>query len=69
MLLTVPVLYYKPIQELPLKINRGTKKEDGREERDDRFRGGGGRGRARDLGVQKHFHSRLKALFCFPESH
>lgn len=33
MLLTVPVLYYKPIQELALKINRGTKKEDGREER------------------------------------
>lgn len=33
MLLTVPVLYYKPIQEPALKINRGTKKEDRREEK------------------------------------
>lgn len=30
MLLTVPVLYYKPIQEAALKINRGTKKEYGK---------------------------------------
>lgn len=47
MLLTVPVLYYKPIQELALKINRGTKKEDGREERwqvQGRGEGGGVRG-------------------------
>lgn len=33
MLLTVPVLYCKPIQEVALKMNRGTKKEDGREEK------------------------------------
>lgn len=32
MLLTVPVLYYKPIQEPALKINKGTKKEDSRRE-------------------------------------
>lgn len=30
MLLTVPVLYYKRIQEAALKINRGTKKEYGK---------------------------------------
>lgn len=33
MLLTVPVLYYKPIQEPALKINKGTKKEDRKEEK------------------------------------
>lgn len=72
MLLTVPVLYYKPIQEMALKINRGTKKEDGREggemtgtgEEWGRWRGGG----AKDLRVQKHFPSCLKALFCFPDA-
>lgn len=68
MLLTVPVLYYKPIQEPALKINKGTRKEDRREEKGQVWgswgRGGGG---ARDPRVQKQVHSCLKAFFCFPE--
>lgn len=45
MLLTVPILYYKPIQEHALKIKAGRK--DRREEREE--------GTARDLRVQKQY--------------
>lgn len=73
MQLTVPVLYYKPIQEPPLKINKGTKKEDGREEkRQERGSWGKGWGGERGPRFQKKVHSCLKAFFffffcCFPE--
>lgn len=43
MLLTVPALYYKPIQEPALKMNKGAKKEDRREEKR-QVRGSWGRG-------------------------
>lgn len=52
MLLTVPILYYKPIQEQALKIKAG--KKDRREEkrRVERERE---EGTARDLRVQKQY--------------
>lgn len=54
MLLTVPILYYKPIQERALKIKAGRK--DVREEKRRRERGREGaseEGTARDPPVQK----------------
>lgn len=52
MLLTVPILYYKPIQEHALKIKAGRK--DGREEKR-RVAGEREEGTARDLRVQKQY--------------
>lgn len=52
MLLTVPILYYKPIQEQALKIKAGRK--DRREEKRWR-RGREEEGTARDLRVQKQY--------------
>ena len=68
MLLTVPILYYKPIQEQALKIKAGRK--DGREEKG-WVEGGEGGGYCEGPESSKAipFHSCLKALFCFSKSH
>lgn len=52
MLLTVPILYYKPIQEQALKIKAGRK--DGRQEKG-RIEKRREEGTARDLRVQKQY--------------
>lgn len=66
MLLTVPILYYKPIQEQALKIKEGRTdriKEKRRLER------GGGYCQRPVSSKAIPFHSCLKALFCFCKGH
>lgn len=53
MLLTVPILYYKPIQEQALKIKAGKKRQEGGETSG--REGRGEEGTARDLRVQKQY--------------
>lgn len=52
MLLTVPILYYKPIQEQALKIKAGRKDRREEKRRVERERE---EGTARDLRVQKQY--------------
>lgn len=52
MLLTVPILYYKPIQEQALKIKAGKKDRRKEKRRVERERE---EGTARDLRVQKQY--------------
>lgn len=52
MLLTVPILYYKPIQEQALKIKAGRKDRREEKRRVERKRE---EGTARDLQVQKQY--------------
>lgn len=68
MLLTVPILYYKPIQEQALKIKAGRKDRREEKRRVERERGGGYcKGPESSKAIL--FHSCLKALFCFSKSH
>lgn len=52
MLLTVPILYYKPIQEQALKIKAGRKDRREEKRQSERKRE---EGTARDLRVQKQY--------------
>lgn len=63
MLLTVPVLYYKPIQEPALKINKGTKKKKIGGRRNDRQVWGSW---GREVGVEvRGTHSSKAGSFMF----